>query len=526
MRATTLDTGPGAQPLRAFGPGRLALALAGAGAALLWLVVAVPVNHDEDQYLAASVLAGHAAPFRDFLYIQTPLQPQITGWIGLLLPGHVFLAARLLSAVLGVGTLALVWAAQRRLGVPPRRAAAAAALMACCYVFQFCFSVYRNDALPTALLSLGLLAALFALDEEARAPSWLAWAVCGLALAGAVGAKVSFAVSLGAAGLFLLIRLAAKPGGVRLGDCAGFGGGVLAGLAPCLAAWASAPEAFAYGVLGYWAHGPRDWYAANGLGFRMGLPAKVLYSAGNLALGPALAAIAVLVGAAVQRRRRGVASSPAERLLDGLIVAGLVAALIPTPTYKQYFVGVLPPLFVRLGASDFGRVGPAPRPRWMAIALGLGAMVGIGGLLFLLARPLVTGAWTTVQVARENRWIGERLRAAGARGVVSTLSPRVVLDSGFSLDPRFATGVNVYRTADALSPTLRATLKVTSPRSLVADFDARPPAAIVVGYEGGRGDMPIDLDGPLRAYAQSRGYLGQRSLVGAAELYIRPVGAR
>ena len=54
-------------------PSRLWLLLA---LALAALAMARPIDHDESQYVAAAVLSAHGLmPYRDFAYLQTPLQP-------------------------------------------------------------------------------------------------------------------------------------------------------------------------------------------------------------------------------------------------------------------------------------------------------------------------------------------------------------------------------------------------------------------------------------------------------------------
>ncbi|HYU16343.1 MAG TPA: hypothetical protein VEL05_09735, partial [Candidatus Acidoferrum sp.] len=127
-------------------------------------------------------------------------------------------------------------------------------------------------------------------------------------------------------------------------------------------------------------------------------------------------------------------------------------------------------------------------------------------------------------VTRESHWIGERLRAAGASGVISTLAPHIALDSGYPLDPRLATGVFMYRTGDSLSEAELRRLHAMSPATLVEFMDESPPAAILVGYEGRDHRTPVDLDAPFRAYARARGYRSERSPFGRAELYVRPPG--
>lgn len=485
-------------------------------AGLVALVFATPFNHDEDQYLAASVLAAKAMMFRDFLYVQTPLQPWLTAPVAALAHGWSFLALRGVSAALGLLSLAGVWTAVRGLGATRSAANAAVGLTACCYVFQFCSSVFRNDALPTALLAWAIVAAAHALREDARV-RWLGWAACGLLLAGATSAKVSFAPLLAGVGLVLLVRLARRRTAAEVGRATGFGVGAAAGLAPIAFAWASSPVVVRYALVDYWAGGPQRWYLANGLQHRMEPLSKLLYGMGDLALGPALAALVVVGWSAWVSR--AVPATPALRLLDVLILAALIAAFIPSPTYKQYFAALLPPLFVRLGVTG-------ARPAWSRPLLTLGVAIGVGAFGFILGQAAFTGRWTPVQVMREARWVGRTMEAAHAHGVIATLSPHVVLDSGLPLDPRFAAGAMVYRSADGVAPALRATLHLTSPRALATDFDAAPPAALLVGYEGAGGDVKVSLDQPLRAYAIARGYAAHRSPFGAAELYIRPAGGR
>ena len=571
------------------------------------LVFATPFNHDEDQYLAAGVLAAKARLYRDFLYVQTPLQPELTAPLTGLAPGWTYLVLRLFSAACGLAALAGVWTAQRRLGVQRRLAGLSVLLMASCYTFQYCASVVRNDALPMALLAWAIAEAARGLGEDTRRP-WLHWSAGGLLLGLAVSAKVSFAPLLAAAGVFLLTRLArdgadschalrlryawlrsgrkieqvpgfltpplipaqagtqafagkrgqvrhpSKPHpasarvrnlgprlrgderdnemyvslnaaqGTRTGDdlrlraqVPGLCLGGILGLSPIALAWIGAPEAVRFALVGFWADGPRRWYVANGLEHRMEPVSKLLYGLGDLLLGPALAALVLIL---LSRLRPSRPASPAAWLLDLMVLAALVAAFAPSPTYKQYFAPLLPPLFVRLGlAASEGR-----RPVWAQGALALGAAVGLVVFAMRVGQAAWTGRWTPLAVARENRWIGQTLRQAKASGDIATLSAHAGLDSGFPLDPRFAGGAMVYRSADGIDPALRERLHITSPASLAADLDAAPPAAIVVGYEDGGGDTRIRLDAPLRAYAQSRGYAPHFSPRGAAQLYVRPQG--
>ena len=512
--------GNGASALRWRAPLPETMLFTGLAVSVALLVFSTPFNHDEDQYQAASVLTAKARLYRDFLYVQTPLYPRLTAPLAALAPGWTFLGLRLVSGTCGLAALGGVWTAQRWMGVDRWRAGLSVLLMASCYTFQYCASVIRNDALPMALLAWAVASAVTGLYKRGWR-SWLGWGSCGLLLGAAVSAKVSFAPLLVAVALFLGARLARRPSPGRLAEVASLGLGGLLGLVPVMLAWVGAPEAVRFALVGFWADGPRRWYAANGLEHRMGPAAKLAYGVGDLLLGPALAALALVLVSRL-KTGRGLAAFPAAAgLLDLMILAALVAAFAPSPTYKQYFAPVLPVLFVRLGLTTEPR-----RSAWATGALVLGAGLGLTLFVAKVGTAGVTGRWTPLLVARENRWVGDTLRQARASGEVATLSAHVALDSGHPLDPRFAGGAMVYRSADGVDARLRRRLHIASPASLATDLDAAPPAALIVGYEDGGGDTRIRLDAGLRAYAEARGYVLHRSAVSAAQLYVRPQGAR
>ena len=157
----------------------------------LWLIVIAFVRKlsiDESQYVASAVLtAGGLLPYRDYAYLQTPLQPFAFAPLQWMLPGHVLIGMRLTNALLGGGTLLLVFGAARRMGASERSALAAAAMLAVCEPFTWSVGVARNDMLPALLMMVGL----FALAKgETRHRMFGA----GVALGLAAGVKISYAV--------------------------------------------------------------------------------------------------------------------------------------------------------------------------------------------------------------------------------------------------------------------------------------------------------------------------------------------
>ncbi len=501
---------------------RPSLAIAAAAAILAALAISLPINHDEAQYVAPAVLAGHLRPFADFMYLQTPLQLYLTAPLAAVTHGWSFLALRLANAAMGLGVLVLVCAAQRRLAVPSGLAMATAALLLAAYPFQFAAGVARNDALPALLECGAMMVGLLALEPGRKA--WPLWTLAGLLLGAAASAKVSYVLPLGGAGLFLLWSVWRRRAG--LASLLGCGLGALAGLAPAAIAWLSAPDAFVWGVFTYAEAAASYWYRSVGQGARLGLPVRAEDGLFHLAVGPALAVLIGVIAAAVLRQRRRAPVSAAERLLQALALAGLVAAFAPSPMQRQYFVPMLAPLFVLWGLSNpLETLGPVAR-KLLLVLVAAGTAVGIGRAGYVMAEAaigLTQGrAPPALALTSEAHWIGRTLEAAGRDGPVATPSPQVVADSGAPLDVRFATGAFAYRSGNMLSETELRRLHLASPETLGRFLDESPPAAIVTGYEPTTGRFHRNIDDDFRAYARARSYRRLVGPDGEGELWIKP----
>lgn len=484
-------------------------------AVLLASALTYPVDHDESQYHAASMLAG--LPFRDFMYLQPPVQPLLTGPLLRLFDGWSFIAARALTAGLGFAVVALAYAAQRRHGVGTPLALAMAALMALCHTFGFGAAVFRNDALPAAFLAL----AIWIAAGRGLRPG--AWFLVGLCLGLAAATKISYAITAAAAGcfplaLFLLAR-GERAAALRAGLA--YAAGLAAVLGPVLWLRALVPDAFDYSLFGYHADAPFAWYEAVGRGYRLRPWAKLYDVPYVLVRGPALAA---LIGYGWYRlrhyRRAGLDLSPL-LLIDLLVLAGLAATLGPTPTHRQYAMPLLPPLFVGLGIL-LSRAETGAVPLALRRGLALGGAVGLAHAAWFMVAGAVTGGLTPAGVTREAHWIGATARAAGLSGPVATLSPHVALDSGLPLDGAFAAGPFAFRTGDTVAPARQRQLGMVSPATLAAHFAAKPPAVIVTGYEEGGPTPATRLDDVLRRHARAMGYRLVPSPHGAAQAWLAP----
>jgi hypothetical protein len=163
-------------------------------------LVTRPINHDEGQYVGAIALMRSGLPYRDFAYLQTPLQPLVLAPLAFLSAGWLLVGARAANVLFGWLSLALLLFGLRG-RTPSWAAMAALAALACTDVFLFGCSVARNDALPMMLLS-----AAVALFLQPRSLGKLTYLAAGLLLGLATSAKISFALPAAGAGLFLLAQ--------------------------------------------------------------------------------------------------------------------------------------------------------------------------------------------------------------------------------------------------------------------------------------------------------------------------------
>ena len=450
--------------------GRPAL-LAGWAAVILvlaLLALARPIDHDESQYVAAAVLTAHGAlPYRDYAYLQAPLQPLLFAPIAWAAGGWAWPALRLANALCGALTLWCGWRTARLIA-PAGVAIATTALFASCDIFLFCIGTARNDALPAA----GLAGALWlAVRADQGGASRRRALLAGLLLAGATAAKISYALPALAYGGWALIHRRHRPVWIALGA-------LPVALVVLWTAWPNLP-AFLFGVLRFPADAPADFYADRP--WKLSDIAKLIDLLKFLALGPALLALC--------------SGRPRPALLALLVLAGLIAAALPTPSWRQYLLPALPPLFAML-AWRWAQAPPSRAVR--ALAAGF-ALVGLTPTAIALAagRPAMPAA------LRQGAAIRAAMDRAGATGPVATLSPQFLPATGRRPDPRFAAGSFVFRSRRLLAPGDAAALTVVTRADL---GHVTLPPTILIGGEGAWTGGDDRLDALLEAEAVRRGY--------------------
>ncbi len=454
-------------------PSRVNMLLAFAALAMILIILAFlrPVDHDESQYVAAALLTAHGLlPYRDFAYLQTPLQPYLFAPIALIAGAWTWPALRITNALLGAATIAAVHRAARIGGADTRAAIIAAALFATCDILLFSIGTGRNDALPAACLALALPAIVrTARDQASRRDAIL----IGALLAAAATAKISYALPALTYGVWTLFSHSRRPWWTLLGG--------LPFAVFTLALFAASPEGFLFGVLDFPGRAPTEWYQARP--WKLSNAAKIIDTLKFLALGPALLAIVATTG----RRHRW------HLILDLLILAGLIAALAPVPTWRQYLLPMLPALFVRLALVWHAH----PPGKAMRIGTVVFACAGLAPTVEAVA----SGGIPMLAAMRDAAVVREILDREHVTRPVATLSPQFL--PGQAIDPRFATGPFYFRSTALLDARQEYALHLVSQaRTHLLGY----PSAILTGGEGAWSSGDDRIDTVLAAYARHHGY--------------------
>ena len=475
--------------------------LAAAAVLLVASFLAWPINRDEGQYVAATEMMRHGLPFRDFPYLQTPLQPLLLTPLAWLPAGWLLVASRLFNTLCGWASLLIVARATGKVSIP-KIVALTVVAMASAQAFQFASAVARNDALPMLLLSSGTMVLLDAIDRHGRRPS--GYLIAGLLFGLATSAKISFAIPAAGAGLALLI----VERGRNWRAVASLLIGGLAGLLPTLALAAVDPQRFMFDVFTYSLQAPQQAVSTAGNAVRLAPGARIWKLIEFAARGAALPALLIV---AADRRRE-----PRLIILDLMIVGGLIAAFLPVPAYVQYLVPSLPPLFIRFALALEGSRGGGRKVAVLAVC---------SAALFGFARETAdlihrSSGGLQLQAALSQGRMTARVTHGG---MVVTLSPERVAGGDVALDPGFVTGPFLFRTNYRLGA--QAWQFHHSPTWLQAAqyLDAHPPVALLTGAESDPTlpFHPDGLDGHLIAWANSHGYRAVALPGRGISLYLR-----
>ncbi|MEA2573477.1 MAG: hypothetical protein QOH93_775 [Chloroflexia bacterium] len=466
------------------------------------------LNHDEHMYVSGGVLLAEKLqiPYRDFPYLQMPNLAFMYGGLFALLkwPGYYLLEARVFSTACATASLGLVFAvvAGTARGLPHAwsflvAAGSVVAIMAN-PVFRYSSGqAWNHDA--SVLLALSAFVAL----HTAMRRGWPGGRtlLAGLLLGLAVGTRLTFAfvVPVFGAAVVIYSSMEGMKAGWRnrLRPLLTFVDGLLLGLVPSILTFFAAPKQFVFDNIDYHQVNARFW-ESTGYDRAMDLPGKLDYlwavvsQPANLAL--SLGLLSFVVAGLVARRR---ASKPWRFELIvamSVLAALLIGALVPTPSWYQYFYAAVP--FAVL-VSAYGAASLYSVTRWGVAAFGLvlalSAGLGQPGYSFkALADP---SEWVPVQVHN----LGLEVSRYVAKGKVLTFAPVPVLEGGADIYTPFAVGPFLWRSDSLLQPGERHSQGLPSREELMQQLEKEPPEAILTGFEAG-------LENPWIDFARAHGY--------------------
>ena len=487
-------------------PARLGWTASGLFLLLALFALTVPIDHDEGQYLAATRLVAEGwRPYLDFPYLQTPLQPYLMAPLQWLAPGWLLIASRLANALAVALAAWLVGRAAARMSGNAWSGPLAALLLVLCDSVLFAGSVARNDALPLLLLALGL-ERLWTAADAGRNRLFIA----GVALAAAASAKISYALPAAAVALVGIARGRSRPN-----DLFALLGGMLLGAAPSLAFLAAAPERVYFYVVEYSTDGVRAFRALSGSEEMLGWPNRAARLLKFAAMGPLLAMLGYAAsrtfrgpGRAVQQWPLGISPGP-------VLLAAILAAILPMPVYRQYLVPVVVPLILWLAADGaLDRILERRRPALTGV-LALLAVAGLWRSVHDLLTTSTEHRPLAVEVQAHN--IGQIAAASGA-GTIAGLDMVRATDSGLALDRRLAPGPFLFRAGNLAE--CRETRLCGVTFADLSPIDRQPPDAIVSGSERKAiGPLRTGLDGAIEGWARANDY--RPVAIGPATLWLR-----
>ena len=458
-------------------------------------------SRDEEQFISAgALLLRHGLiPYVDYPYFHVPNLAFIyAALFGV--SDHLLLAARSFNTLCGWLTLLLVFAVAARefRGGGRRRlwlaAGAAAALLASPFFRLTSGSAWNHDF--AVLLATAAFAALLRALEATAVRRWIAAA--GVLLGIAIGTRLSL---LPLALPFACIAVfSAATGRERMVRIALFSVAAGVALTPTLVLCARAPEQFVFGNFIY--NGPlnRAYRVASGnpgveLWSKVLFALRLLKFPQNLVLLAAFTYLAILLPARVGwrefRQQRKLVSTLA------CVPFLLIGALVPSPSYKQYYYALIPFLILAcvFGAARAMGQADARRSRFAWSLLAGASLIALLVDVPLLRHLASPGDWAPLRLhafARELR--------AQTPGPVLTLSPLLPLEAGLDIYKELATGSFAWRTAALLPPESKAKFRMVEAATLDGFLAAAPPRAIL---------MPVataERTPPFSAYAQQHGY--------------------
>lgn len=480
------------------------------------------LNHDEAQFVASGALLNRAGllPYLDYPYFHFP--NLVFVFAGLFSAGNfLLLTARSFNVACAWLLLLLVFSlllgAFRSLGEKRWPVAAAITLiLALNPLFRFTAGRAWNHDLPM-LASVAAFATLLRAVQPDGSRRWMA--ASGAFLGVAIGTRLTF---LPLVVPFVALTVVFRPiGSPRHRGVVIFFAAFAFSLLPTIALFAANPKNFLFYNL-----------VSNGqlnLLFRrsaepnnISLGEKLLFPLRLILRSPANLLFVIGFGVFAgwfpfREGWRSVLRFPEATAILVIVPFAILGALIPTPSYRQYYYQVVP--FLLLGtAFGIARFWTAPALR--AKLFRLLTLVLAASLLEVIPDLHQSGVLT-----RPDRWdvwevhkTGLEIRSKVGAGPVLTLSPLYPLEGGAGIYKEFCTGPFAWRIAPFAEEKNAARFDLVSADNLDEFLRDKMPPAILTRVE------KRALEKPFVDYARSNKYR-KVTLANGGVLWLRREGA-
>jgi hypothetical protein len=466
-----------------------------------------PLDHDEHQFVASAALVAREGlvPYRDFPYFHLPYLTYLYAPVALV-SDRLLASMRALSATAALGIAVLVGSrAYATLATLPALARAAGA--AACVLALVTNPLFLHTAGRAWNHDVSLFAALGAALAVGSVPSTRspvrAALVGGLLIGFAVGTRSTMALVAPALLASAVLVSRDHPSATRPAILISFCFGVAIALLPLLVLFATAPVEFVYGNLTYNLRLNPLYRERMGYDVAMSQVQKLDYLAGSVLAHPRMVALllayAVTGALLLAAKDRSIRSSSTALTIGVCLPLALIAALLPTPTWYQYYYAVVPFLLVGVIVNYAALRSPIARAIAIlaTVPMFAGALTGARHYAPFLTPP--SKSWAAFAVHE----VGREVAAVAGAAPVLTLGPIFPLEGHALIYPELVTGAFAWRTTPLVDAFERRRLGLLGPEELTVLAADPAFGAMLTGVER---DTTEKLEARLLDYAAKQSW--------------------
>lgn len=487
-------------------------------ALLIALGLAMPIDHDEAQFIASGMMLAREQlhPILDYVYYHQPAYSYLYAFLFQLFSDPVLLIVRVFCGISSVLTLRLLLRHYfKRLKKEPY-----SHLNKVLFPIGFMVALAMTNGFAKGLVSwnhgfpsfLLLSAYLILLRNHRRyVPQKIGWA--GVLFAFSVALRASLAPMV--LPLFLGLFFYDLDWNKRLRLAGSFFVGCLIGSVPVFTFMALDTDAFFFNIVEFHTDYDEAYLASEGraadLPERLRLAQHYLLQTNNLYF--VVVALSVTLGFLIKRRKEQTSQTRFRRVFALLVFfMSILSAITKNVTFPQYYY--LPMLLLAVLAIElYPLLQTKARKPVVVFSLFLAAALVIDGSSGYkrLVRAIEKDAPFMVFQSQQE---GAFIRKHAGEGKVLTLSPIFPLEGGNSIYPEFVTSPFAFRTRDFVPKALRLQYNVIGEGDLDRYMKDKSPCAVYSGWER-KPDRAIDNWAERNGFSRISTPMGKK-------LWIRP----